>query len=140
MLAGPLARELGAAWVIGSAGGPCKARSLVPSSASRRGLDCRAPIAEQFAKAAPEGIDTYLDNVAANVARPPSTPCERGRIAMVGAVSAFNPAQSPRGSARSASRVSNQAPAALIGVLRGVNTGKMLVRFADEAGSSRKKA
>lgn len=32
------------------------------------------------------------------------------------------------------------SPAPVIGVLRGVNTGKMFVRLADEAGSSRKEA
>lgn len=59
---------------------------------------------------------------------------------MFGAVSARNSAQPPRGSALGGVDGLDQAMAALIGVLRGVNTGKMLVRLADEAGSSRKEA
>ncbi|MGH8878892.1 MAG: NADP-dependent oxidoreductase [Stackebrandtia sp.] len=173
-VAGRLARAFGAATVIGSAGGPDKARRLVTDFGYDTGLDYRAePVAGQLARAAPEGIDYYFDNVggeqleaAIDVLR------DHGRIAMVGAVSTYNSTEPPRGPANlhelGAKRASlhgflvtdyqhlhpewirrgaawladgtlhsehtvldglERAPEALMGVLSGANTGKMLVRL-----------
>ncbi|MFI0354525.1 NADP-dependent oxidoreductase [Actinomadura sp. 9N407] len=173
-VAGQLARKLGAAKVIGSAGGTDKARHLVDAFGYDIGLDYRAePLAEQLAKAAPDGIDLYVDNVggdhleaALEALRP------GGRAVLIGAISGYNatdPIPGPAnlfriverrltlrgiqvseylglfpefigraagwladGSLRAEETVVDgieQAPAALIGVLRGANTGKMLVRL-----------
>jgi len=61
--AGQLARLLGAARVIGSAGGPDKARLLVDELGFDAGIDYRAGLAEGLAAVAPDGIDLYFDNV-----------------------------------------------------------------------------
>jgi NADPH-dependent curcumin reductase CurA len=61
--AGQLARLLGAARVIGSAGGTDKARLLVDELGFDAGIDYRAGLAEGLAAAAPDGIDLYFDNV-----------------------------------------------------------------------------
>lgn len=91
-VAGQLARRLGAARVIGSAGGPAKTAKLLDDFGFDAALDYKAaPIAEQLAKAAPEGIDIYLDHVggdhleaAIDAARPGA------RFALIGAISAYN--------------------------------------------------
>ncbi|MGV9774619.1 NADP-dependent oxidoreductase [Streptosporangium sp. NPDC003464] len=173
-VAGQLARTFGAAKVIGSAGGPRKARKLVEDFGFDAAIDHQAgPLAAQLAQAAPEGIDVYLDNVGGDhleaaiaAARP------GGRIALVGAVSGYNatePLPGPvnlfqaaykeltmrgllinsyfplfpeyieratgwlaDGTLRAEETVIegiDQAPAAFLGVLRGANVGKMLVRL-----------
>jgi NADPH-dependent curcumin reductase CurA len=61
--AGQLARLLGAARVIGSAGGTDKARLLVDELGFDAGIDYRAGLAEGLAAVAPDGIDLYFDNV-----------------------------------------------------------------------------
>lgn len=91
-IAGQLARTLGAARVIGSAGGPAKAEKLVTTFGYDTAIDYRAgSLAEQLAAAAPDGIDVYVDNVggdhlvaAIDALRP------GGRIAMVGAISGYH--------------------------------------------------
>jgi NADPH-dependent curcumin reductase CurA len=176
-VAGQLARLLGAGRVVGSAGGPDKAKQLTADFGYDAALDHRAgPIAAQLAAAAPDGIDVYLDNVggehltaAIAAARPGA------RIALIGAVSTYNataPTPGPDnlfeaywkevsmrgmlvtsyldrfpdwigraagwlrdGSLHTAETVVDgldQAPAALLGVLRGANTGKMLVRLGTD--------
>ncbi|MFB4316629.1 NADP-dependent oxidoreductase [Actinomadura sp. 21ATH] len=173
-VAGQLARRLGAATVIGSAGGPEKARRLVDSFGYDIALDHRAgPLGERLAAAAPGGIDLYVDNVggdhleaALDALRP------HGRAALIGAISGYNatePVPGPAnlfkiiekrltlrgiqiadhldlfpeyigraadwladGGLRTEETVADgldRAPEALIGVLRGANTGKMLVRL-----------
>jgi NADPH-dependent curcumin reductase CurA len=175
-VAGQLARELGAARVIGSAGGPAKVKKLVTDFGFDVGIDYKAgALAEQLGGAAPDGIDVYLDSVggdhleaAIGAIRP------GGRIAMVGAISGYNataPAAGPtnlfRAAAnevtlrgmlvtsyfhlfpewigRAAGRLADgtlrteetvvegiaQAPTAFLGVLRGANVGKMLVRLGN---------
>ncbi|WP_280441716.1 NADP-dependent oxidoreductase, partial [Nocardia brasiliensis] len=63
-VAGQIARALGAAKVIGSAGGPAKTRLLLDEFGFDAALDYRAgDLAGQLAAAAPEGIDVYLDSV-----------------------------------------------------------------------------
>ena len=88
-MAGQIARLLGAVRVIGSTGSPWKAGRM----ASELGYDAvvvrgRAPIAEQIAAAAPDGIDVFIDNTggedlraAVGAARPSA------RFALVGALS-----------------------------------------------------
>jgi 2-alkenal reductase len=63
-MAGQIARLLGAGRVIGSTSSPEKARRLI----SELGYDAAVvrgeePLAAQLAKAAPDGVDVYLDNV-----------------------------------------------------------------------------
>ncbi|TDD71200.1 NADP-dependent oxidoreductase [Actinomadura rubrisoli] len=173
-VAGQLARTLGAARVIGSAGGPAKAGLLVDRFGFDAALDHRAgPITAQLAEAAPDGIDVYIDNVGGDHLEAAIGAMRvGGRAALVGAVSGYNataPVPGPsnlftvverqltlRGmqvsayfhlfpefigraagwladrSLRTEETVVDgldQAPAALIGVLRGANTGKMLVRL-----------
>ncbi|WP_033290151.1 NADP-dependent oxidoreductase [Amycolatopsis jejuensis] len=87
-----IARQLGAATVIGSAGGPEKCRILVEELGYDHAIDYRAGTLKQdLAAAAPDGIDIYLDNVggehlqvAIGAMRP------HGRIALCGAVSQYN--------------------------------------------------
>jgi NADPH-dependent curcumin reductase CurA len=88
-MAGQIARQLGAGRVIGSTGSSWKAGQMVTAlgydAAVVRGA---APVAEQLAEAAPDGIDAFIDNTggedlqaAVAVARPSA------RFALVGALS-----------------------------------------------------
>ncbi|WP_280217886.1 NADP-dependent oxidoreductase [Nocardia neocaledoniensis] len=91
-VAGQLAKALGAKRVIGSAGGPVKARELLDEFGFDAAIDYRAgDLGGQLAAAAPEGIDVYLDSVGGEhlkVAIEAMNP--RGRIALVGAISGYN--------------------------------------------------
>ena len=100
-LAGQIAKLKGAARVVGSAGGPEKARALVERFGYDEAIDYRAgDLRGQLAKAAPEGIDVYFDNVggehleaALGAAR------MHGRIALCGAIAQYNatePTPGPR--------------------------------------------
>ncbi|WP_067177219.1 NADP-dependent oxidoreductase [Microtetraspora niveoalba] len=176
IVAGQLARRLGAVKVIGSAGGPDKAARLVTDFGFDVGLDRRkGPIGPQLAQAAPGGIDVYLDNVGGDHLEAAIDAARiGGRFALVGAISQYNatePVHGPRnlytayskeltlrgllvnsyfplfpewieqaagwladGSLREEQTVVSgleQAPAALLGVLRGANIGKMLVRLEE---------
>ncbi|WP_245642525.1 MDR family NADP-dependent oxidoreductase [Nonomuraea candida] len=176
LVAGQLARRLGAVTGIGSAGGRDKAARLVADFGFDVGLDRReGPIGAQLARAAPGGIDVYLDNVGGDHLEAAIDAARTGgRFALVGAISQYNatgPVPGPRnlytayakeltlrgllvtsylplfpewigqaagwladGSLRVEHTVVEgleQAPAALLGVLRGANLGKMLVRLTD---------
>ena len=61
--AGQFARLLGAGRVVGSAGGPEKARLLVDEFGFDEGIDYRNDLVAGLAAAAPDGIDLYFDNV-----------------------------------------------------------------------------
>jgi len=171
-VAGQLARKAGAAVVIGSAGGPDKAKKLVADLGFDHGLDHRAgPIADQLAAVAPDGIDVYIDNVGGDHLEAALANLRSGaRVALVGGISGYNgnapgvpntyqavikratlrgllvtewthvaDVWVPRaagwladGSLRTESTVVDgleAAPEAFLGVLRGANTGKMLVRL-----------
>ncbi|MGI5129633.1 NADP-dependent oxidoreductase [Pseudonocardia sp. CA-107938] len=171
-VAGQLARKAGAAVVIGSAGGPEKAKKLVADLGFDHGLDHRAgPIADQLAAAAPDGIDVYVDNVGGDHLQAALASARLGaRFALVGGISGYNgdavgvtntyqsvvrratlrgmlvtewthlaPVWVQRaagwladGSLRTESTVVDgleAAPEAFLGLLRGKNTGKMLVRL-----------
>ncbi|MEU6760072.1 NADP-dependent oxidoreductase [Streptomyces sp. NPDC046685] len=94
---GHIARLLGARRIIGSAGSAAKVRHLTEVLGFDAAFDYHdGPVGEQLAKAAPEGVDVYVDNVggdhlegAIDVLR------EYGRIAWVGAVSTYNGDRSP---------------------------------------------
>ncbi|WP_436774370.1 NADP-dependent oxidoreductase [Yinghuangia sp. YIM S09857] len=173
-VAGQIARKLGASRVIGSAGGPDKARRLVEDFRYDAAIDYRKGDLEgQLAAAAPHGVDVYVDNVGGDHLRAAIGAMRiGGRIAMVGAISAYNatePVPGPDnlfeaaakevtlrgllvnsylplfpewigkaagwladGSLRTEQTVVDgieQAPAAFLAMMRGANTGKMLVRI-----------
>ncbi|WP_269859513.1 MDR family NADP-dependent oxidoreductase [Streptomyces sp. RPT161] len=88
-MAARIARLLGAGRVIGSTGSPDKAALLVTElgydAAVVRGA---GPIAEQLAKAAPDGIDVLFDNVGGEQLRAAVAAARTGaRFALVGALS-----------------------------------------------------
>ncbi len=100
-LVGQLARLKGASLVVGSAGGPDKTAWLVDGAGFNTAIDYKAmPIRMGLARAAPEGIDVYFDNVGGDhleaaiaVLRP------GGRAAICGMISAYNatePVPGPR--------------------------------------------
>jgi NADPH-dependent curcumin reductase CurA len=96
--AGQFARLLGAAKVIGSAGGAEKARILVDELGFDEGIDYRAGLAEGLAAAAPDGIDLYFDNVGGDhlVAALYALKV-RGRVALCGMISTMEDASSAPG-------------------------------------------
>ncbi|CAL9472212.1 Putative NADP-dependent oxidoreductase YfmJ [Actinosynnema sp. ALI-1.44] len=100
-VAARLARELGAAKVIGSAGGPVKAARLTADFGYDVALDYRAgDIHAQLAAAAPEGVDVYLDNVGGDHLDAALRVMNRhGRVGLVGAISAYNATSLPTGPA-----------------------------------------
>lgn len=173
-VAGQIAKQLGASRVIGSAGGPAKAAKLVEGFGFDAAIDYREGDLEgQLAKAAPEGIDVYFDNVGGDHLRAAIAAMrQHGRIALCGAISQYNasgPAPGPdnlglavgkrlnlrgfivsdhqqlagayaeraagwlrEGSLRAEETVVDgidNAVEAFLGLLRGANTGKMLVRL-----------
>lgn len=173
-IAGQVARLRGAARVVGSAGSAAKLARL-----DELGFDAAfdyhdAPVRERLREAAPDGIDVYFDNVggeqleAAIAALNPF-----GRVALCGAISAYNATEPPPGPRNLGLAVGKQltlrgfivssyghlrerfdaemagwlragevrydetvvdglehAVDAFLGMLRGENTGKMLVRCA----------
>ncbi|MFD0206972.1 MULTISPECIES: NADP-dependent oxidoreductase [Saccharothrix] len=171
-VAGQIAKQLGASRVIGSAGGPVKAKKLADFGFDAA-LDYRSgPIGERLAAAAPEGIDVYVDHVGGDhLEAAIGAMRSGGRIALVGAISQYNatgPVPGPNlypaaikqlslrgmvvssyldrfpeylgraagwladGVLRTEETVFDgleRAPEAFLGVLSGVNTGKMLVRL-----------
>lgn len=88
-MAGQIARLLGAGRVIGSTGSHEKADQMV----SELGYDATVirgtePIAEQLAKAAPDGIDVFLDNVGGEQLQAAVTAArEEARFVLIGALS-----------------------------------------------------
>lgn len=98
-VAGQIAKQLGAAKVIGSAGGPKKATRLLDDFGYDIGLDYRTGDLEgQLTAAAPEGIDVYLDNVGGDHLQAAlSAMSVGGHIAMCGAISALSDGPLPPG-------------------------------------------
>ncbi|WP_433827533.1 NADP-dependent oxidoreductase [Actinoplanes sp. CA-015351] len=166
-VAGQIARLLGASTVIGSAGGPEKTKKLTTDFNFDVALDYKAaPIATQLIRAAPQGIDVYLDNVGGDHLAAAITAAKpRARFALVGAMSTEIPKnlfeaywkeltlrgllvtsyfdKFPEWTARATTWLTtgtlqttetvlhglDQSPQALLGVLKGENIGKMLVRL-----------
>ena len=174
--AAQLARKLGAVRVIGSAGGPRKADYLTRTLGLDAGLDYKAaPIGEQLAAAAPDGIDVYLDNVGGDHLEAAIANLRTGgRVALVGAIGGYNATTQVPGPSNLYEVVKKEAmlrgmlvmshqdrfpewigraagwladgslhaeetvvtgiensPEAMLGVLRGDNLGKMLVRLGE---------
>ncbi|MBN6051000.1 NADP-dependent oxidoreductase [Nonomuraea sp. RK-328] len=175
IVAGRVARHLGAAKVIGSAGGPEKTRRLVEEFGYDAAIDYRAgDLGGQLAAAAPDGIDVYFDNVGGDHLQAALDALNTfGRVAICGAISQYNatePVPGPtnlplvigkrltlrgflvsdhqhlaaeyarlaaswlrEGTLRSQETVVDgldNAVDAFLGLLRGANTGKMLIRLA----------
>ena len=100
-LVGQIAKLKGAARVVGSAGGPEKARALVERFGYDAAIDYRAgDLRGQLAKAAPEGIDVYFDNVGGEHLEAALGAARlHGRIALCGAIAQYNataPTPGPR--------------------------------------------
>jgi len=172
-VAGQLARRFGAATVIGSAGGPVKARKVVEGFGFDAAVDYReGDLSGRLKALAPDGIDVYVDHVGGDhLEAAIGSIRQGGRIALVGAIGQYNataPVPGPGnlfrlvekeatmrgmrvasyfhlfgeyvgkaagwladGSLRTEETVVEgleNAPEAFLGVLRGANTGKMLVR------------
>ncbi|SFJ42017.1 NADP-dependent oxidoreductase [Amycolatopsis sacchari] len=92
VVAARVARHLGAATVIGSAGGPEKARRLVERLGYDRAIDYKAgPVGPALRAAAPDGIDVYLDNVGGDQLEAALDALRTGgRVAVCGSVSQAN--------------------------------------------------
>ncbi|MFD6873010.1 MULTISPECIES: NADP-dependent oxidoreductase [unclassified Streptomyces] len=92
-----IARLLGARRVIGSAGSPAKVRHLTEHLGLDAAFDYHdGPVGEQLAKAAPDGIDVYVDNVGGDHLEGAIDALrEFGRIAWVGAISMYNGDRAP---------------------------------------------
>jgi NADPH-dependent curcumin reductase CurA len=175
---GQIARIHGA-HVVGSVGSEAKAKHLRDTLKFDTAIDYKAgPIADSLAKACPNGIDVYFDNVGGDhLEAALDLMNNHGRIVLCGFISQYNATGSTPGprnlslavgkrltlqgfivsdsmAARreaflrdmgpwlrdgKVSDVSTivdgleQAPSAFIGLLRGDNTGKMLVRLVKDA-------
>ncbi|HET9137798.1 NADP-dependent oxidoreductase [Actinophytocola sp.] len=100
-LVGQIARQKGAARVIGSAGSAAKVRYL----REKLGFDAAfnykdGPVADQLAAAAPDGIDVYFDNVGGDHLEAAIGSLNvHGRVTVCGMISQYNatePAPAPR--------------------------------------------
>jgi hypothetical protein len=177
-IAGQIAKLRGASRVIGSAGSPDKVAHLVDDLGFDVAFDYHAaPVAEQLAAAAPEGIDVYFDNVGGEQLEAAIGAFRVfGRAALCGAISAYNATEPTPGPSNMWLLISKRltlrgfivgdhshlmkqfleemgrwlaegkvrfsetvvdglenAPDAFIGLLRGQNTGKMVVRMDDRS-------
>jgi NADPH-dependent curcumin reductase CurA len=173
-VAGQIARKLGASRVVGSAGGPDKARRLTDEYGFDVAIDYRLGDLEgRLKEAAPGGIDVYFDNVGgAHLRAAIARLNPGGRVALCGAISQYNataPVPGPDnlalaigkrltlrgfivsdhldlaaawipqaarwladGELRAEETVVDgveNAAGAFLGLLRGANTGKMLIRL-----------
>ncbi|AUS78422.1 NADP-dependent oxidoreductase [Actinoalloteichus sp. AHMU CJ021] len=98
-VAGQIAALRGAARVVGSAGSPEKVRYLTEELGFDAAFDYKdGPVSEQLAEAAPDGIDVYFDNVGGDHLEAAIGAMRTGgRIAMCGAISAYNETEPPPG-------------------------------------------
>ena len=96
-----VARKMGAAKVIGSAGGPHKVERLLAEFGVDTAIDYRlGRLDEQLADAAPAGVDVYFDNVGGDHLQAAlSNMRDHGRIALCGAISQYNLSTPPPGPA-----------------------------------------
>ncbi|SNS88301.1 hypothetical protein SAMN05216276_1018106 [Streptosporangium subroseum] len=104
-LVGQLARLRGASRVVGSAGSDEKVAHLTGELGFDAAFNYRnGPVHEQLAKAAPDGIDVYFDNVGGEHLEAAIGALRRyGRVAMCGSISAYNatgPVPGPRNLSR----------------------------------------
>ncbi|WP_250035429.1 NADP-dependent oxidoreductase [Paractinoplanes maris] len=174
-IAGQIAKLRGAKRVIGSAGSAEKVRHLVDDLGFDTAFNYRdEPVRKQLRQAAPDGIDVYFDNVGGDhLEAAIGSLTKYGRVAMCGAISAYNETSAPAAPRNLALAIGKEltlrgfivsnhnrrmpdflaevgpwvregriearetvvdgienAPAAFLGLLRGENTGKMLVRLS----------
>ncbi|WP_411080717.1 NADP-dependent oxidoreductase [Streptomyces sp. cmx-18-6] len=174
---GRMARLLGAGRIVGSAGTPAKVARLTGELGFDAAFDYHdGPVGELLAKAAPEGIDAYVDNVGGDhLEGAISVLRDHGRIAWVGAISQYHSLHEPPAAPRNLFDIVEkslrlegvlvrnysdvqaeleeflvphlqsgvvvpdvtvvdgfeQTVEGFLGMLRGENTGKMLIRIAD---------
>ncbi|MER5637296.1 NADP-dependent oxidoreductase [Kitasatospora sp. NPDC002227] len=173
-LVGQIAKLKGAARVVGSAGSAEKVTRLVEEYGFDAAFNYKdGPVREQLAKAAPEGIDLYFDNVGGDHLEAAIGALNlRGRAVLCGAIAQYNDTSAPAGPRNLALAIGKRLrlegmlvndhtelqPAfvaevggwlrdgklaydetvaegventvdAFIGLLRGDNTGKMVVRL-----------
>lgn len=174
---GRMARLLGAGRVVGSAGTPAKVARLTGELGFDAAFDYHdGPVGELLAKAAPDGIDAYVDNVGGDhLEGAISVLREHGRIAWVGAISQYHSAHEPPAAPRNLFAIVEKSlrlegvmvrnyrdvqqeledflvphiqrgavvpdvtvvdgfertVKGFLGMLRGENTGKMLIRVTD---------
>lgn len=98
-IAGQVARNLGAARVIGSAGSKEKVSYVTEELGFDAAFDYHeGPVHRQLAEAAPDGIDVFFDNVGGDHLEA-AIGCMRdfGRIALCGAISSYNATEAPPG-------------------------------------------
>ncbi|UQS22163.1 MULTISPECIES: NADP-dependent oxidoreductase [Amycolatopsis] len=94
---GQLAKLKGAKRVIGSAGSAAKVRHLIDDLGFDAAFNYKdAPVAEQLAQAAPEGIDVYFDNVGGeHLEAAIASANVHARIAVCGMISIYNLTEPP---------------------------------------------
>ncbi|MFE9423496.1 NADP-dependent oxidoreductase [Kitasatospora sp. NPDC006697] len=96
-LVGQIARLKGAARVVGSAGSAAKVKTLVEQYGFDAAFNYKdAPVAEQLAAAAPEGIDVYFDNVGGDHLEAAIGALKvHGRAVLCGAIAQYNDTAPP---------------------------------------------
>jgi len=126
-VAGQIAKLLGASRVIGSAGGPVKARRVVEEFGYDAAIDYTAgDIAGQLAAHAPGGIDVYVDHVGGDHLEAAVGALRvNGRAALVGAISGYNTTEPVPGPSNLYRVIVNRLS------LRGMIVSDHLHRFAD---------
>ncbi|MGX1672524.1 NADP-dependent oxidoreductase [Streptomyces sp. NPDC055400] len=94
---GRLARLMGAGRLVGSAGTAAKAAYLTEHVGYDEVFDYHSgPVAELLAKAAPDGIDLYMDNVGGeHLEAAISSLREYGRIVRIGTIAQYNSTGTP---------------------------------------------
>ncbi|MFG2904820.1 NADP-dependent oxidoreductase [Kitasatospora sp. NPDC048286] len=175
-LVGQIARLKGASLVVGSAGSAEKVAKLVDEYGFDAAFNYKdAPVAEQLAQAAPDGIDLYFDNVGGDHLEAAIGALNvHGRAVLCGAIAQYNDTAAPAAPRNLALAIGKRlrlegmlvrdhaglqqqfvaevagwlksgelrteetvvdgvenAAEAFLDLLRGVNTGKMVVRLGD---------
>ncbi|MBD0671027.1 NADP-dependent oxidoreductase [Streptomyces sp. CBMA156] len=175
-LVGQIARLKGASLVVGSAGSAEKVAKLVDEYGFDAAFNYKdAPVAQQLAEAAPEGIDLYFDNVGGDHLEAAIGALDvHGRAVLCGAIAQYNDTTAPAAPRNLALAIGKRlrlegmlvrdhaalqpqfvaevagwltsgelrteetvvdgfenAAEAFLDLLRGVNTGKMVVRLGD---------
>lgn len=96
--AGQIAKALGAARVIGSAGSPDKVARVLELGYDAAFNYKDGPVAEGLRSVAPDGIDVYFDNVGGeHLEAALGRLSTFGRVAMCGAISQYNATEPPAG-------------------------------------------
>ena len=95
--AGQIARLLGARRIVGSAGSAEKVEHLTRDLGFDAAFDYKTgPVTELLAKAAPDGIDVYFDNVGGDhLSAAIDALRDHGRVAWCGAVAQYNNLRTP---------------------------------------------